>query len=113
MSGKVYRALDAHGVLVVVPGKLEFGGNRRDRLYGRADCRAATGAIERYRRLHAGAPRGSSPYERHRVWFVDEAAAIANRYRPCGTCMPDEYRTWRAGPQPGVPYPWRQLPPKR
>lgn len=113
MSGMAYRALDAHGVLVVVPGKLAFGGNRRDRIYGTATCPAANRAIERYRRLHEGAPRGSSPYERHRVWFVDEAAAIANGYRPCGTCLPDAYRAWRAGPRPGVPYPWRRLPPAR
>lgn len=113
MSGKVYRALDAHGEWVIVPGKVTIGGNSRDRIYGQETCAAANAALKRFEKAHPGASRRDAPYARHRVWFVDEAAAIANGYRPCGTCMPDAYRTWRAGPQPGVPYPWRRLPPRR
>jgi methylphosphotriester-DNA--protein-cysteine methyltransferase len=32
----------------------------------------------------------------HRVFFEDEAAAVAAGYRPCGVCMPEEYAAWKA-----------------
>jgi hypothetical protein len=60
------------------PGTL--GGHRRSRLYGKLDCRAALKAIAR------------GGYVKHRVFFLDEATAIAAGYRPCAVCMPDEYR---------------------
>jgi methylphosphotriester-DNA--protein-cysteine methyltransferase len=28
------------------------------------------------------------------VFFADEATALAAGYRPCGTCMREEYRAW-------------------
>ena len=31
-----------------------------------------------------------------RVFFADEETAIAVGYRPCATCMPDEYAAWKA-----------------
>jgi hypothetical protein len=64
-----------------VPGTL--GGYRRGKLYGRLDCRAALQAIAR------------GGYVKHRVFFLDEATAIAAGYRPCGVCMPDEYVVWK------------------
>jgi hypothetical protein len=80
------------------PGKL--GGNRRAKIYGRLDCRSATAAL----------PRG---YAKHRVFFADEAAAIAAGYRPCGNCMRARYLTWRCGGKPGSPeYPWSVTPSK-
>ncbi|NWD26729.1 metal-binding protein [Pseudomonas yamanorum] len=60
------------------PGTL--GGHRRSRLYGKFDCRAALQAIAR------------GGYVKNRVFFLDEATAIAAGYRPCAVCMPDEYR---------------------
>jgi methylphosphotriester-DNA--protein-cysteine methyltransferase len=33
---------------------------------------------------------------RHRVFFADEATAIAAGYRPCARCMPEAYRLWKA-----------------
>jgi methylphosphotriester-DNA--protein-cysteine methyltransferase len=59
-----------------------LGGNRRDKIYGRLDCSSARRAL----------PRG---YATIRVFFADEATAIAAGYRPCGTCMRAEYRAWR------------------
>ena len=81
MTGKQYRLIgaDGHEVLSDVPGTL--GGNRRRRIYGRLDCRSAVGAL----------PTG---YAKHRVFFADEATALAAGYRPCGTCMREEYRAW-------------------
>jgi methylphosphotriester-DNA--protein-cysteine methyltransferase len=64
----------------VVPGTL--GGHRRLRIYGRLDCPAALRAI------------GRGGYVRHRVFFADEAAAIAAGYRPCAVCLPAAYGAW-------------------
>ncbi|MFT7773930.1 Ada metal-binding domain-containing protein [Roseateles sp.] len=60
-----------------------FGGHRGGKLYGRLDCRAALRAIAR------------GGYVTHRVFFVDEATAIAAGYRPCALCMPQEYAVWK------------------
>lgn len=64
----------------VTPGTL--GGHRGGKLYGRLDCRAALQAIAR------------GGYVQHRVFFADEATAIAAGYRPCAICMPQEYAAW-------------------
>ena len=69
-----------------VPGTL--GGHRGGRLYGRFDCRAALQAIAR------------GGYVRHRVFFPDEATAVAAGYRPCAVCMPAQYAVWKAA-RPG------------
>ncbi len=59
-----------------------FGGHRGGKLYGRLDCRAALQAIAR------------GGYVRHRVFFADEATAIAAGYRPCAVCLPQAYASW-------------------
>lgn len=64
-----------------VPGA--FGGHRGSKLYGRLDCRAALQAIAR------------GGYVKHRVFFADEATAIAAGYRPCAVCMPQAYAAWK------------------
>lgn len=66
------------------PGAL--GGNRRAKIYGRLDCPAALRTIA----------KGGGTYEKHRVFFADEATAIAAGYRPCGACMRAEYAVWKA-----------------
>ncbi|MER6942853.1 Ada metal-binding domain-containing protein [Nonomuraea sp. NPDC000554] len=63
------------------PGTL--GGHRRARLYGRLDCPSALRAIAR------------GGYVRHRVFFADEAAAVAAGYRPCASCLPQRYAEWK------------------
>lgn len=74
------------------PGLL--GGNRQLRTYGRLDCGSALAAL----------PRG---YARVRVFFADEATAIAAGFRPCGTCLRARYQVWRRGGMPGSPlFPW-------
>jgi predicted acyl esterase len=64
-----------------VPGT--FGGHRRGRIYGRLDCPSALRAIAR------------GGYVGERVFFADEAAAVAAGYRPCAVCMPAAYAMWR------------------
>ena len=63
-----------------VPGRL--GGNRASKIYGRLDCPSAI-------RARAGG------YAKRRVFFADEATAIAAGYRPCAVCMREEYRGWK------------------
>jgi hypothetical protein len=72
-----------------VPGTL--GGHRGSRIYGRLDCRTALLAITR-----CGA------YVTRRVFFLDEATAVAAGYRPCAVCLPEAYAAWkeRSGRRP-------------
>jgi hypothetical protein len=80
---KRFRLIGADGreIESTTPGLL--GGNRKLKIYGRLDCPSAIRAL----------PRG---YAKRRVFFADEAAAIAAGYRPCGTCMRDAYKQWKA-----------------
>ena len=68
------------------PGTL--GGHRRSKVYGRLDCAGALRWIAK------------GKYVRHRVFFADEATAVAAGYRPCARCMPERYREWKAGTPP-------------
>jgi methylphosphotriester-DNA--protein-cysteine methyltransferase len=65
-----------------------IGGHRGTRIYGRLDCPSALRAI------------ANGGYVKHRVFFVDEPAAIAAGYRPCARCMPVQYRQWKEGTTP-------------
>jgi methylphosphotriester-DNA--protein-cysteine methyltransferase len=38
-------------------------------------------------------------YARYRVFFADEAIAVASGYRPCGVCMRTAYEEWQAAKQ--------------
>jgi methylphosphotriester-DNA--protein-cysteine methyltransferase len=78
-----YRLLAGDGTEFMsrLPGRL--AGNRRLRIYGRLDCPSAIRAL----------PRG---YAARRVFFLDETAAMAAGFRPCGRCLPRAYRTWTA-----------------
>ncbi len=67
--------------------KGQWGGYQPAKIYGRLDCPSAMRAIAR------------GGYARHRVFFVDEAAAIAAGYRPCGVCCPRQYGAWKAAQQ--------------
>ena len=84
-SSRIYRLVGPDGVdvLSTTPGAL--GGHRRTRVYGRLDCPVALSLIAR-----------GFDVRRHRVFFADEATAVAAGYRPCGTCMQEEYRRWKA-----------------
>jgi methylphosphotriester-DNA--protein-cysteine methyltransferase len=69
-----------------IPGTL--GGHRATRIYGRLDCPSALRALAK------------GGYVTHRVFFSDEATAIAAGYRPCARCLQAEYRRWRANRHP-------------
>lgn len=63
------------------PGTL--GGHKRNKGYGKLDCRSALLWI------------GKGYYVKHRIFFADEATAIAAGYRPCATCMKEHYAIWK------------------
>jgi methylphosphotriester-DNA--protein-cysteine methyltransferase len=79
-----YTLMGADGRLVPSATPGAFGGHRRSRVYGRLDCSAALRAIAR------------GGYVTQRVFFADEATAVAAGYRPCAVCLPIEYRRWKA-----------------
>ncbi|MET9262073.1 Ada metal-binding domain-containing protein [Amycolatopsis sp. NPDC004079] len=67
------------------PVKGRWGGHRAARIYGRLDCPSARRAI------------ACGGYVRQRVFFADEATAIAAGFRPCARCCADRYRKWKNG----------------
>jgi methylphosphotriester-DNA--protein-cysteine methyltransferase len=81
---KAYRLLGADGLTYQSPTTGLFGGNKRARIYGRLDCPSALRAIKR-----------GQTYQQHRVFFADEASAVAAGFRPCARCMRDAYKKWR------------------
>lgn len=79
-----FRLLTPTGIThSATPGTL--GGNGDAKIYGRLDCKSALRAL-----------RQSDHYRTHRVFFADEASAIACGYRPCGNCMRPAYNAWKA-----------------
>ncbi len=84
-TDRTYRLLGPDGFYESpTPGTL--GGNGKDRIYGRLDCGTALASIRRF----------PGAYASHRVFFADEATAIASGFRPCGNCMRAQYRDWKA-----------------
>jgi methylphosphotriester-DNA--protein-cysteine methyltransferase len=79
-----YTLLGADGRPYESDAEGPWGGHSGTRIYGRLDCPSALRAIAR------------GGYVRHRVFFADEATAIAAGYRPCGTCCKDRYQAWKA-----------------
>jgi hypothetical protein len=72
-DGKSYRSLT----------KGSLAGHRKLKIYGRLDCPSALRWI------------GKGKYIQHRVFFLDQATAIAAGYRPCAVCMPKDYKEWK------------------
>ncbi|MGW0451650.1 Ada metal-binding domain-containing protein [Gordonia sputi] len=83
MDDKTYVLLgaDRKPYRSATPGSL--GGHRRSRIYGELDCTCALRTIAR------------GGYVNNRVFFADEATAIAAGFRPCATCLPEKYQAWR------------------
>lgn len=98
MITKKYRLLGPDGTTHESSTPGELGGNSKDKIYGMLTCSAANAAL-------------SKGYATHRVFFANEAVAIAAAFRPCGRCMRDQYSKWKAGGAPGTKeYPWIRLP---
>lgn len=82
---KMYKLMDENGQEYLSPEKGTLGGNGKDKIYGRLDCPAALRAIRQ------------GGYTQYRVFFKDEATAIAAGFRPCGTCMREHFKLWKDG----------------
>jgi AraC family transcriptional regulator of adaptative response / DNA-3-methyladenine glycosylase II len=84
---RTYTLIGADGVAhrSATPGTL--GGHGRTRVYGRLDCPTALAWLAR------------RPDPPHRVFFADEATAVAAGYRPCGHCLPGRYVAWKTRPR--------------
>jgi methylphosphotriester-DNA--protein-cysteine methyltransferase len=65
-------------------GHLKFAGNTALKIYGRLDCSS-----------------GKRMKRTNRVFFDTEQNAIRNGFRPCGRCMPDDYRHWKTEQETG------------
>lgn len=80
---KVYHLIGADGKPYdsTEPGTL--GGHKGLKIYGRLDCPSALRYIAK------------GQYVKYRVFFKDEATAVAAGYRPCGVCMKEEYKRWK------------------
>ena len=85
----MYKLLGADGkqYLSETPGA--FGGNSKQKIYGRLDCRSALSTIRRF----------PGRYEEYRVFFADEKTALAAGYRPCGNCMRKQYPEYKDNPE--------------
>ncbi|MFF4963163.1 Ada metal-binding domain-containing protein [Streptomyces sp. NPDC001222] len=80
---KTYTLLGADGRPYRSAAKGLWGGHRDSKIYGRLDCPDALRAIAR------------GGYVKHRVFFADEATAVAAGFRPCGACCKDRYQKWK------------------
>lgn len=89
---KHYTLIGADGSPYESPVKGTWGGHRRARIYGRLDCPSALRTIAR------------GGYVKHRVFFLDEATAIAAGYRPCAVCCKERYQAWKQLHAGGRPY---------
>ncbi|MCK1339795.1 metal-binding protein [Bradyrhizobium sp. 38] len=86
---KIYRLLGEDRQIFSSPTPGTFGGNGRMKVYGQLNCSSAMRAVA-----------AGTTYQKHRVFFADEATAIAAGYRPCGNCMRSQYKAWRATKAP-------------
>lgn len=86
---KTYKLLGANGSIYESDTPGEFGGNSKMKIYGRLDCPSANSTIRRF----------PGQYEKHRVFFADERTALAAGYRPCGNCLRQKYRDYKADPE--------------
>lgn len=81
---KTYTLIGTDGKFYESTTKGTFGGHRKDKIYGTLDCKGAARWIAK------------GHYVNQRVFFADEAAAIAAGYRPCANCLSEKYKEWKA-----------------
>ena len=84
---KMYKLINANGDEYLSPEKGAIGGYRNggQKIYGKLNCKNALNWIAK------------GHYVKHRVFFKDEATAIAAGYHPCGKCMKDHYKLYKEG----------------
>lgn len=85
---KTYKLMDENGNIYVSEQPGTLGGYKKRKIYGRLDCPSALRHIAK------------GGYVKHRVFFADEETAIKAGYRPCGICMKEAYKVWKAEQKP-------------
>ena len=81
---KTYTLIGADGKSYESATKGTLGGHRKDKIYGTLGCIGAARWIAK------------GFYVKQRVFFADEATAIAAGYRPCFGCLREKYKEWKA-----------------
>jgi len=81
---KTYTLLGSDGEFYQSAAKGTLGGHRKDKIYGTLDCKGAARWIAR------------GHYVKQRVFFADEATAVAAGFRPCFECLRGKYNEWKA-----------------
>lgn len=60
-------------------GTISLGGYKKAKIYGLLNCSS-----------------GKRMKTENRVFFKNEDEALAYGYRPCGNCLPEKYKQWKA-----------------
>ncbi|SFD84393.1 Alkylated DNA repair dioxygenase AlkB [Chitinophaga sp. CF118] len=78
----------------ILSGEIALGGYRKNKIYGTLNCTS-----------------GKRMKIENRVFFKNEAEAIANGYRPCAHCLPEKYKHWMQNllPEDGEVYFYPEL----
>jgi hypothetical protein len=79
-AAKTYFLLGADQKIYASIIKGTLGGHKGSKIYGRLDC------------LGAKRHLANGTYQKSRVFFADEAAALAAGYRACKQCKPDNVK---------------------
>ena len=82
-KSKLYKLIGPDGKQYASATPGLFGGHKGGKGYGRLDCPCAARWIAK------------GYYVKHRVFFADEATAIAAGYRPAACCMKERYALWK------------------
>ena len=85
----MYKLLGPDGEIYLSEKPGTLGGNSKLKIYGRLDCPSALSTIRRF----------PGSYEKFRVFFSDEQAALAAGFRPCGRCMRKQYNEYMENPE--------------
>jgi hypothetical protein len=80
---KTYNLTGADGKTYESATKGTLGGHQKDKIYGTLDCKGAARWIAK------------GHYVKQRVFFADEATAIAAGFRPCSQCLSEKYKEWK------------------
>lgn len=91
-----YRVINARGEEITISKKPEIAG-----VYTK---QAGKDAVGIYGKVY-GCPTVESFKRRgilrkqNRIRFENEKAAVANKFRPCGSCMREKFKQWKANPE--------------
>lgn len=66
-------------VNLINAGEITLGGYIKTKIYGTLKCKS-----------------GKRMMVKNRIFFTDEQEAINAGYRPCGHCLPNAYKQWKA-----------------